>query len=108
MSTKKNSEISVPSETIIEEAQRLVYGNRQDDYGHPLDDFSRTAEFWTTALSKKLAPGAKIEAEEIGLLMILLKVSRQINRPKRDNMTDTAGYAGTVQMVIEERARRRE
>lgn len=29
-------------ETITEEAQRLVLGDRQDDYGHPAEDFART------------------------------------------------------------------
>lgn len=94
-------------ETILEEAQRLIYGDRNQDYGHPLDDFSRTAQMATGLLRDKLKPGVEIVAEEFGMLMILAKLSRQINRPKRDNMVDTAGYAGTVQMCIEERNRRK-
>lgn len=89
-------------ETILEEAGRIVHGDRNKDYGHPLDDFSRTAAMATGMLSAKLKPACKITAEEVGLFMILVKVSRQVNRPKRDNMTDAAGYAATVQMCIEE------
>jgi hypothetical protein len=88
------------SETILQEAQRLVHGDRQADYGHPLDDFTRTAAMWAAIL------GHPVTAEQVGLCMIAVKVSRQCNHPKRDNMTDAAGYSATVQMCIEERARR--
>jgi hypothetical protein len=94
-------------ETILQEAQRLVYGDRNKDYGHPLDDFSRTAEMATGLLRNKLKDGAQITAEDFGMLMILAKLSRQVNRPKRDNLVDAAGYAATIQMCIEERVIRR-
>ena len=89
------------AETVLEEAQRLVYGDRGVDYGHPLDDFSRTAQMWSAILEHP------VTAEQVGLCMIAVKISRQCNKPKRDNMADAAGYAGTVQMVVEERERRR-
>ena len=87
-------------ETILEEANRLVHGDRQSDYGHPLDDFTRTAMMWSAIL------GIPVKAEQVGLCMVAVKLSRQVNRPKRDNMVDAAGYSSTVQMVIEERERR--
>ena len=88
------------SETVLQEAQRLVYGDRQQSYGHPLDDFTRTAQMWSAIL------GWKVTAEQVGLCMCAVKISRQCNKPKRDNLTDLAGYAATVQMVGEERDRR--
>ena len=87
-------------ETILQEAQRLVHGDRQADYGHPLDDFTRTAKLWSAIV------GFPVTADQVGLCMAAVKISRQCNHPKRDNMTDLAGYAATVQMVAEERARR--
>lgn len=45
-------------------------------------------------------------AEQVGLCMIGVKISRQCNAPRRDNMVDAAGYAATVQMCVDERARR--
>jgi flagellar biosynthesis regulator FlaF len=95
-------------QSILTEAQGLVHGARNDSYGHPLDDYTRTAEFWTTALKDLLKEDAKIDAERAILMMILMKVSRQINLPKRDNMTDVAGYAECEQWTIDERQRRSE
>jgi hypothetical protein len=86
--------------SILTEAQDLVYGDRGDDYGHPLDDFGRTAHMWSAIL------GVHVEPEQVGLCMAALKISREVNSPKRDNLTDMAGYAETVRMCREERARR--
>lgn len=88
------------SETILQEAQRLVHGDRQQDYGHPLDDFAKTAKMWSAIA------GVEITPDKVGLMMCCVKISRQLNRPKRDNMTDLAGYAATVQMCVDEAARR--
>ena len=88
------------SDAITLEANQLVYGNRGQTYGHPLDDFSRTAAMWSAIL------GASVTAEQVGLCMCALKISRQCFAPKRDNLVDLAGYAETVHRVIEERERR--
>jgi hypothetical protein len=87
---------------VLEEANKLVHGERNADYGHPLDDFTKTAKMWSAIL------GVDVTAEQVGLCMCAVKISRQMNRPKVDNLVDLAGYAETVQMVIEERERRSE
>lgn len=93
---------------ITLEAHALVFGDRNQSYGHPLDDFSCTATCWTAYLRHRglLAPGAEVIAEDVGPMMIFVKLSRQANCPKRDSMVDTAGYAETTERVIHERARR--
>jgi hypothetical protein len=91
-------------ETVLDEARRLVYGDRGADYGHPLDDYERTAALWNAYLGDKLT--APIAAEEATIMMVLVKVSRQRNRPKRDNLVDAAGYAECTQRIIDERERR--
>ena len=88
-------------ETILEEAQRLVHGDRGAAYGHPADDFGRTAEYWTTTFKAKLKSGEKFTAGDVPLALIGVKLSREVNKPKRDNMTDLAGYAETRRMVLE-------
>lgn len=85
---------------ILDEANGLVHGDRGEAYGHPLDDFTKTAKMWSAIL------GIDVKAEQVGLCMIAVKISRQCNKPKRDNMVDIAGYAETVQMCGEERERR--
>lgn len=82
-------------ETILAEADRLVSSDRQNDYGHPYDDFSKTAAMWTVIL------GTEVKPEQIPLCMIAVKLSRQVNKPKRDNLVDIAGYAKTADMVLE-------
>lgn len=93
-----------PSESILEEAQRLVHGNRGHNYGPPSRDFSRTALIWDALFGHRMRYGERFKPEDIGLAMIAVKMSREVNRPKRDNRVDIAGYAETVDMVWQERA----
>lgn len=88
------------AESILLEAQRLVYGDRGEDYGHPLDDFTRAANIWQVIL------GVPVTAEQVGLCMVGVKLAREINRPKRDNRVDMAGYALCVDRCVSERKRR--
>lgn len=81
--------------SVLSEAGDLVYGPRGEDYGHPFDDFKRTAKMWSAIL------GIEIRAEQVGMCMIALKLSRQCNKPKRDNLIDIAGYAATIDMVLD-------
>lgn len=84
-------------ESILDEAKRIVHGDRGENYGHPLEDFSRTAQIWSAIL------GIDVTAEQVALCMVGVKISREVNRPKRDNVVDGAGYFETLEMVKEER-----
>ena len=88
-----------PSESILAEAQRITSTDRQKDYGHPADDFARTALMWTGILAAKLREGAVITAMDVPLCMISLKVAREGHKHTRDNLVDIAGYARTAAMV---------
>lgn len=92
--------------SILTEAQSLVYGKRNQDYGHPLDDFDRTAAMFTALLDDLLKPGVEITADRACLMMIAVKLSRQVNHKKRDNLTDIAGYAECTNRIINEEKRR--
>lgn len=82
----------------------MTHGDRGVDYGHPLDDYQRTAALATALLSDKLKE--PISPAEMGMLMICVKLSRQIHRPKRDNTVDGAGYFWVVQEILDEAKRR--
>ena len=86
-------------ESILDEAKRITAGVRHDDYGHPCDDFDRTARMWTGLLAGKLRDGAEVTVMDVPLCMIAVKLARQSHRHKRDNLVDIAGYARTAAMV---------
>ena len=90
---------AVKRENILQIANGLIHGDRRKDSGHPIDNFTRTAEIWSAILSKKLK--RNITPEEVGLMLIGLKLSRCANKITRDSLIDMAGYSGTVEMVIE-------
>jgi len=86
-------------DTILEEAQSLVQGPRQGDYGHPIDDFTRTGAMWGALLGREA-----VDPHMVALMMVALKLSREVNRRKRDNRVDAAGYLLTADMVDERQA----
>lgn len=108
---RKRGSVSEKPRTILQEAIEITESHRPDEYGHPLDHFSRTigainAQF-TETVRRRLAAGKPMfEPEDWPLFMVIDKVSRAVNAHKRDNATDIAGYAHTHELVFEERARR--
>lgn len=85
--------------SVLLEAHGLVHGDRQGAYGHPADDFARTAALASAVLAGKLKE--PLCATDVAAFMVCVKLSRQVNAPKRDNLVDLAGYAETWQMVLD-------
>ena len=90
------------TESIFEEAQRLVNGDRQWAYDHPLDNCKRIGEIWATILELD----NPIEPERVALMMIGLKIARQLHRSTRDNLVDMMGYTACIDMIEKERDQR--
>lgn len=90
--------------SVLTEAEGLVHGDRNEAYGHPYDEYVRTAGMVNAMLGAKLKE--PLAPEDLTLIMCCLKMSRQINKPKRDSMTDLAGYAEVTQWIVDERVRR--
>lgn len=92
------------SKSVLQRAEELVCGERQDDYGHPYDDFTRTAKM-ASGLGFRIegASGTvrDIAAKDVPLFMILVKLSRESHNHKEDNLTDCVGYIKTLEMVIQ-------
>ena len=71
---------------ILAIATELTEGDRQDDYGPPHEDFARTASM-VNALY-----GTTFSGSDVVTIMMLVKISRNRNKPKRDSVVDGAGY----------------
>ena len=75
------------SESILIEAERIVNGERAAAYGGAQLSFARIATGWEVILR------SKVSAEQVALCMAWLKLVRETNSHKRDNLVDLAGYA---------------
>ena len=88
---------------ITQEAQQ-VQTKRQSAYGHPYDDFSRTAAMMTGIGFRMREPSTgqlrEIKAKDIPIFMILVKLSREVNQHKPDNLVDIIGYTKTLDTVV--------
>ena len=85
--------------TVLAEAGQAVDGDRGRFYGHPADNHGNTAAFWTEYIERKYGLVVALTARDVCMLMVLLKVSRDANRPKRDNLVDICGYARNAEMI---------
>lgn len=90
---------TAPTESILQEAQTIIFGARNASYGHPRDNFKDIARLWEGYLHKY---GVILEPIDVANLMILMKVARiSGNGYHRDSVTDIAGYAGTIERLQE-------
>ena len=82
-------------EEILKKAKELITGDRNDTHGDAYRNHAEIAEFWNIFLDKKLQPMADITAEDVALMMVLMKISRNSQGKKSniDNFIDMCGYA---------------
>lgn len=97
--------------SVLLEAADLVDGDRNAQYGDPIDDFRRTGIYWSTHIGGVLRRKANecrvpldpdvldivdrlLDPHDVAVMMGMLKASRLAWSPdKRDHWTDAAGYA---------------
>jgi len=92
-------------ETVLQEADRLVGGDRRATYGHPFDNFTHIGNLWSAYLSVR-GVAIDIRPEDVALMMDLLKVAREANHGKRDNRVDGPGYWKCLDLIVAERKAR--
>lgn len=77
---------------ILETANMMVNGDRQDDYGTPENNFSRIANLWNSYLDTRM--DGLLSSVDVAAMMALLKIARIASgHGKSDNWIDLAGYA---------------
>lgn len=73
---------------VLDNAKKIINGERQGTYGNAEDSFSIIAQMWTAYLGKD------ITADDVANMMILMKVARNSSGVyKDDNWIDICGYA---------------
>jgi len=77
----------------LTEANTIIEGDRKDQYGNPEDAFGDIAAYWNVHMvNKGYIDAWQLTAEDIAIMMVLMKVAREENQHKRDNAIDAIGY----------------
>jgi ADP-dependent phosphofructokinase/glucokinase len=77
----------------------LVDVERQRDYGDPVISMERIADLWNGYI--KAMRNQEIQSSDVALMMCLLKIAREINSHKQDNIDDAMGYLKIAAMCLE-------
>lgn len=88
--------------SVLTEAAAIVSGDRNADYGDCVEDFQCTVDMWNAYLIRRDIVGEdapKLEPHDLANMMVLLKMSREAHKHKRDNLVDACGYAECSQQV---------
>ena len=88
--------------SLLTEAQEIVEGDRQADYGDPLTNMECIGEVWSAILKAAGGHYTYIPTRLVPVMMCGLKLIREAHKHKRDNLKDIAGYAAVGQIVVEE------
>ena len=81
--------------SVLLEAEDIVNGSRDADYGDSHENLRRIAAIAT-------AIGHPIDERGVCLVMMAVKLGRHLHKHKRDNLVDLCGYA---EMMAREEAR---
>lgn len=89
--------------TIFEEAQDIIYGDREQTYGHPEYNLESIAEFWRVYVKRKFGTEITFDYHDVAYMMVLLKLARLVNTPNHeDSQRDGIGYFGLPNRIQRE------
>jgi hypothetical protein len=80
-------------EQLLADVSTVISGQRDVAYGKPEQNQQRIADLWSVLF------GIPVTARQACIALILVKVAREVNQPKRDNLVDIAGYAAIADEV---------
>ena len=92
--------------SVLQEAQEIIYGDREKTYGKPSKNLETIAKMWTAYLkSASFVIDGKVDelnAKDVAVMMVLLKAARLANDPDhRDSVVDICGYAALIERCDE-------
>jgi hypothetical protein len=74
--------------SVLNEAEKIVNGQRANTYGGPEDSFKTIAKLWEGYTTREFSPA------DVAVMLALLKIARLKHSPEhRDSWVDLAGYA---------------
>lgn len=85
--------------SVLDEAKDIISNRAHDDYGNVERCMGNISEQWNLYLAQTHGSLAVITDEDVCKMMMLLKMSRDSHKPKRDNLVDLIGYAALVQEI---------
>lgn len=89
-----------PTKSLLQQADALINGQRQADYGDKAENFTQIAMGIEMVLARKLLPTESITAHDVALIMMQVKIARSSKSPGHvDSILDIAGYAGCADKV---------
>jgi hypothetical protein len=78
---------------VLRDAQKVINGDRQDAYGNPENSFQRIADLWDAYLSGKYDSEIDLTAQDVALMMTLMKIARTMTGSGHmDSYVDACGY----------------
>lgn len=86
---------------------REITNTRRNGYASPILNFVRIAIHWTDYLRNKgkLAKNSILDPEDVGFMMLLLKVAREENTFQEDNLADGMGYLDCIDSINQDMIR---
>lgn len=85
---------------LLNEAEQVIYGDREVTYGDPGKNLRAIADYWTVHLRHKYNFNGVITTDDVCQMMISVKQARLLNAPTHhDSMVDTAGYIALMERV---------
>lgn len=84
------------STSILEDAEEILEGERDSDYGDPVANFNRISRIASSILDYTISP------EECVVVMMAVKLSREQYKHKRDNLVDLVAYTEIYNRVKEQ------
>lgn len=86
--------------TALDEANSVIYGDREATYGDPGKNLRTIANYWTNHLNAKYGQIAPLTPDDVCVMMVLLKQARLANSPKhRDSIVDSIGYMALADRI---------
>ena len=88
------------NESVLEEAHKIIYGDREQTYGKPSKNLETIAKMWNAYLLA--LPERELNAKDVSVMMILLQAARLANQQThRDSVVDICGYAALIERCDE-------